>query len=585
MRMNKGKGRAALGICVGMLAVHAAGASAAIGGGTPVAIDTFGANQSALTLTFPPAGTSASSSASGSGILGGERDLQVSLTGGVIAGSSMSGVVSSGFFSYTQDATIAGHGDVVWDGVDGSSALGSGLGDVDLTAGGTQDALDLAVFFDDLPVATSLTVHSPGGGSATATFTMPGLLFSSDHFVVPFSSFVQGTTPADFTDVTAMSLDIGSTTTSPDVVVDGLTTDALVRAATTATLSTDGGGDGVAGAGDELTYTTTIANPADQSGASSAGTALAFPAPAGTTLVTGSVATTRGAVTDGNGAGDGSVDVDLGSVPDGGSATVTARFTVGTHPPSPITAQGTVTSDSLTALETDDPAAGGGQDPTTVPAIVDRGATAADDGYDAVGTTPLTTAAPGVLANDADADGDPLTAAVGTAPAHGHLTLNADGSFAYTADDGYVGTDTFTYVANDGMADSAPATVQVRVAAPPPPPAPPVDTTPPAATPAPVATPAAPATPTPAAPTPRAACMSRRSVTLALPRSAAHAKRVTVRVGKGQAQTVAVRHGKVTVSLRGAPAGRYTVRISLGKKTLVSRSYSTCRAASGRPVR
>ena len=39
-----------------------------------------------------------------------------------------------------------------------------------------------------------------------------------------------------------------------------------------------------------------------------------------------------------------------------------------------------------------------------------------------------------------------------TGPAHGTLTLNADGSFTYTPTAGYTGTDSFTYKANDGTA-------------------------------------------------------------------------------------------------------------------------------------
>ena len=46
----------------------------------------------------------------------------------------------------------------------------------------------------------------------------------------------------------------------------------------------------------------------------------------------------------------------------------------------------------------------------------------------------LTVAAPGVLGNDTDADGDPLTAQLVTGPANGTLALNADGSFTYTPD-------------------------------------------------------------------------------------------------------------------------------------------------------
>ncbi len=35
-------------------------------------------------------------------------------------------------------------------------------------------------------------------------------------------------------------------------------------------------------------------------------------------------------------------------------------------------------------------------------------------------------------------------------PQHGTLTLNADGSFSYTPDANFNGTDSFTYKANDG---------------------------------------------------------------------------------------------------------------------------------------
>jgi uncharacterized delta-60 repeat protein len=69
----------------------------------------------------------------------------------------------------------------------------------------------------------------------------------------------------------------------------------------------------------------------------------------------------------------------------------------------------------------------------------------------------------GVLANDSDPDGDPLTAHLVTAPSHGSLTFRADGTFDYTPDADYVGTDTFTYRANDGTLDSNLATVTITV--------------------------------------------------------------------------------------------------------------------------
>jgi VCBS repeat-containing protein len=69
----------------------------------------------------------------------------------------------------------------------------------------------------------------------------------------------------------------------------------------------------------------------------------------------------------------------------------------------------------------------------------------------------------GVLANDFDADGDPLTATLDVGPLHGTLVLRPDGSFVYTPVANYNGTDTFTYRTSDGTATSAPITVNLNI--------------------------------------------------------------------------------------------------------------------------
>jgi VCBS repeat-containing protein len=74
----------------------------------------------------------------------------------------------------------------------------------------------------------------------------------------------------------------------------------------------------------------------------------------------------------------------------------------------------------------------------------------------------------GVLANDTDADGDTLTAELVSSPAHGSLSFNGDGSFDYTPNNNFFGTDTFTYKASDGVLTSDPATVTLTVNASPP---------------------------------------------------------------------------------------------------------------------
>jgi hypothetical protein len=85
------------------------------------------------------------------------------------------------------------------------------------------------------------------------------------------------------------------------------------------------------------------------------------------------------------------------------------------------------------------------------------------DAYTMDQDTTLTVAAPGVLANDSDVDGDALTAVHYTAPSHGTLSGSANGGFTYTPNLHFTGTDTFTYQANDGTVDSPAATVTITV--------------------------------------------------------------------------------------------------------------------------
>src|SRR5207249_3262939 len=127
---------------------------------------------------------------------------------------------------------------------------------------------------------------------------------------------------------------------------------------------------------------------------------------------------------------------------------------------------------------------------------------AADDCSTLNEDTPLTAAAPTVLTNDRDPDGDALTASLagdpahGTVmlassgpftyapaapgnasavagasrsappvvgPAHGSQTPQRDGSFVYRPDPNSNGADRFTYQANDRNADGNVATVSITV--------------------------------------------------------------------------------------------------------------------------
>jgi ELWxxDGT repeat protein len=98
-----------------------------------------------------------------------------------------------------------------------------------------------------------------------------------------------------------------------------------------------------------------------------------------------------------------------------------------------------------------------------------------------------------VLANDRDADGalDASSVRVFSSPANGTAVVQVSGAITYTSNDGFSGTDNFSYtVADTQRAVSYPAVVEVDVTAPPPP-TPPPTTTPPATTPPPAPVPPA----------------------------------------------------------------------------------------------
>ncbi len=86
------------------------------------------------------------------------------------------------------------------------------------------------------------------------------------------------------------------------------------------------------------------------------------------------------------------------------------------------------------------------------------------DSYSTDEDTILTTAAPGVLGNDIDEYGpNSLTAVLNTDVSYGILVLNLDGSFDYTPDSDWIGVDSFTYHAFDGMENSNIVTVTITV--------------------------------------------------------------------------------------------------------------------------
>ena len=94
--------------------------------------------------------------------------------------------------------------------------------------------------------------------------------------------------------------------------------------------------------------------------------------------------------------------------------------------------------------------------------------TANNDSFTATSGQTLFVTQPGVLHNDFDPEGQPLTAVLVSGPSAGSLSLHPDGGLTYTSSPGYTGPDSFSYRARDsqGAVSANVAWVTVTVVAP-----------------------------------------------------------------------------------------------------------------------
>ncbi|MFC7676432.1 Ig-like domain-containing protein [Mycolicibacterium sp. GCM10028919] len=162
--------------------------------------------------------------------------------------------------------------------------------------------------------------------------------------------------------------------------------------------------------------------------------------------------------------------------PDGAFLRLTEIFTPGHGTLSGVLSSGTFTyrpdagyvgTDSFTYTVGDGAATSQGIVTITVTADPNNVAPVGNaDSYTVNEDTVLTVNGPGLLANDTDANGQTLkVVSIGTEPTRGSLVLNDDGSFTYTPGPNLNGTDTFTYKASDGAAETAFTTVTINVTA------------------------------------------------------------------------------------------------------------------------
>jgi Bacterial Ig domain/RTX calcium-binding nonapeptide repeat (4 copies) len=301
---------------------------------------------------------------------------------------------------------------------------------------------DIGAFEVDQPPSVKIDQAS---GQAESTSTSP------ISFTVVFNEPVSGFTDFDVT----LSGTAGATTavvteqapndgTTYDVAVSGMTTSGTVIASIPANKAQDADGNGNTASTSDDNTVTFIANIPPDANEDSA-----------TTNEDNSV-TINVLANDADPDGD---NLTVGSVtqPTNGSAALNADNTVTYTPNSDFNGKDTFTytiSDANGETTT-------GKVTVTVNSVNDAPVANADSAT----TDEDTATAIAVLANDTDVEGESLSVSSFTQPAHGTVTKNADGTLKYAPEGNYNGSDSFTYKANDGTADSGVATVSISVTA------------------------------------------------------------------------------------------------------------------------
>ncbi|MHC5112045.1 MAG: DUF4215 domain-containing protein, partial [Planctomycetota bacterium] len=192
-----------------------------------VVLDDFDTDHPLLTLNaVGDIGATQGSVVSGAGILGTERDIEIELVGGA-DGLGLSVLVTSGAFAHSQDVTVTGISRIVWDGVDGDASTldPTGLGGLDLTDGGTQNALQILLLSADLNATLTFDVFTDADNVSSLTVTLlSGAV--NELVVLKYGEFVASVgAGADFTNVGAIRITVnGSETSALDVNADILET-------------------------------------------------------------------------------------------------------------------------------------------------------------------------------------------------------------------------------------------------------------------------------------------------------------------------------------------------------------------------
>lgn len=207
--------------------------------------------------------------------------------------------------------------------------------------------------------------------------------------------------------------------------------------------------------GNSYTYSLTFSNKATAT-ATAIGVQLSDFLPPGTSYVSGSATADAGVTNLTVEAGQ--LYWDVFDMPPGTSGTVTYQVQV------PLTfPNGTVIKNYAQIESAQDDANEADNISIVTTTVVNSPPAATPDIYSIYMNQVLNMSAPGVLANDSDANSFSLKSVVVTNASSGALTWNTNGAFTYTPNQNFVGTDAFYYIATNGYTASQPTKVTINV--------------------------------------------------------------------------------------------------------------------------
>lgn len=135
-------------------------------------------------------GVGGSASTAGADILGGNRDMFVSLLSGPVGSAATMGV-SAGAMTFGVSPGATGRGQIQWDGAVNTDEVidFTGLGGVDLTQGGTMTALAFNINAANLAFDATITAYTDATQWARVSLNSGGPINNPTTFLIPFSLF------------------------------------------------------------------------------------------------------------------------------------------------------------------------------------------------------------------------------------------------------------------------------------------------------------------------------------------------------------------------------------------------------------